>query len=408
MAASVSSAIASSNHGSNSAYALLAPLSGATSLVFAVTSVFDYISQKKKFKLSQKKQKEKYEEYLNSIEKQVRGFTNEYRAAQTHINPNVNECAVFPIEHNSRLWERRISDGDFMCVRIGTGTVMSDYIVESPKQQLTLQNDPLLEAADKIAQRSKTIDNIPVVCDLASGGVVGIIGNKSDNYNVINNIIVQVSALHGYDEVKIALFADEKDYDEWSWIRWLPHTFDNEKVHRYIASNAKDGYEICELLKETISRGQEEASVNSETLTPFYLFIITDLLKYKSLNLVSDFAKTVPKDARAQFGFIYASPKFEWLPSNCSTIIDMRSAVFSIYSKQSQLEKTEFVPDRAEYPLERFSRSMLSIKLELSAGKTPIPNMVTFLDGIGVKKSTKSTSLRIGLRPAHLNQFPFL
>lgn len=386
LAASVSSAIASSNHGSNSAYALLAPLSGATSLVFAVTSVFDYISQKKKFKLSQKKQKEKYEEYLNSIEKQVRGFTNEYRAAQTHINPNVNECAVFPIEHNSRLWERRISDGDFMCVRIGTGTVMSDYIVESPKQQLTLQNDPLLEAADKIAQRSKTIDNIPVVCDLASGGVVGIIGNKSDNYNVINNIIVQVSALHGYDEVKIALFADEKDYDEWSWIRWLPHTFDNEKVHRYIASNAKDGYEICELLKETISRGQEEASVNSETLTPFYLFIITDLLKYKSLNLVSDFAKTVPKDARAQFGFIYASPKFEWLPSNCSTIIDMRSAVFSIYSKQSQLEKTEFVPDRAEYPLERFSRSMLSIKLELSAGKTPIPNMVTFLDGIGVKK----------------------
>ena len=53
---------------------------------------------------------------------------------------------------------------------------------------------------------------------------------------VTQNMIIQATTKHSYNELKVIMLFDKKESHIFEPMRWLPHTFNNDFTQRYMAS----------------------------------------------------------------------------------------------------------------------------------------------------------------------------
>ncbi|WP_436756542.1 hypothetical protein, partial [Streptomyces sp. URMC 124] len=58
--------------------------------------------------------------------------------------------------------------------------------------------------------------------------------------------MAQSAVRHSPDEVKIAAFYEEKESTEWQWLRWLPHTWDDDRSSRYLADRRSSAHQLAD------------------------------------------------------------------------------------------------------------------------------------------------------------------
>lgn len=80
---------------------------------------------------------------------------------------------------------------------------------------------------------------------------VGIYGEYIQTVNMIKSLILQMVSLHSYDELKVILICDESDEKEWSFTKFIPHFWDNDKTVRFFATNADEVKEISAFIEKT-------------------------------------------------------------------------------------------------------------------------------------------------------------
>lgn len=72
---------------------------------------------------------------------------------------------------------------------------------------------------------------MPIAFSLKENNRIGLLGKSIDTINFLNAILIQLVALHSYQDVKIMLI-DRKN-TELQMFKWVPHLWDNEKKERY-------------------------------------------------------------------------------------------------------------------------------------------------------------------------------
>lgn len=281
------------------------------------------------------------------------------------------------------LWNRNINHADFSKIRFGTGSVKLPNGISVPKERFSMNDDALADKPRELFDRYNTMEDCAYTEKLIDNKIWGIIGDYKNVMNIVNNIAVQLSALHSYSDVKIAILCRENERDKYIWMKWLPHIFSSDKKIRMFGCDDNSIKNVCNFLGGEL-RSREENSKESSKQTlflPHYFVICTD----KSILEKNTLSKYIMNDDDLGFTFILAYQKMDKLPNECKVIVQHDDTYSGIYSLSSTIDETNTVNfdivDTAY--AEKYSRAISGLYLtEFSQGE--IPASIDYLDMLGI------------------------
>ena len=377
------------------------------SSVSIMMAVINYRSQKNKWLQIQELAKNKYHEHLREKEIEIIQAETEYIYTLSSINPGILECIDIAKRRERRLWERTLSDSDFLNIRLGTGEIISNVEVKIPKEQLVLEENPFLKEAAQLKARHEILSGVPVCHSFMEAPITGLEGTRDSVKKVAWTILINIATHHSYEDIKIVCIYPEREKEQWEWIRWLPHVWNSEKTRRFMSCtlvNNEDSSiqkhkkrqdktartllrELAEILKV---RRRDNLDNNRDKLpeTPFYFLVLADE------NLVeSSGEQFLPESSSLGFAVLYAYGDIRKLPKECNAIIncgDFENRINADIQMTSMSENRQiFIPDSMYTQLntvENFSRQLAPIKVQTSGRSGNIPSKALFLNGLGVTK----------------------
>lgn len=368
----------------------------STSMLFSVpmmvmgivTTVLNYRSQCKKYARTENLRLEKYQKYIADCETQIQEAVRQQRDAALHSNPTPAQCVKLARKVDRRLWERTCGDEDFMTLRIGQGSEPLALEVVTPKLGFMLEEDTFTRTPQQLADKYRTVGEMPVVCDLLRKPSLGIIGSRVHAVRAAHTLAAQLAVHHGYDEVKLVVLYPQQEQDQWAWMRWLPHTFDETRSTRYLAATKYDAGRILAPLAEELKRRAAAAGQDSWNKTspqmPYYLFLVADpsLLAEQP---VADYL--LRNDPTLGVGCVLLASALNELPRGVVQILDARARDSELYDRDQAGSKRIFQPDPfTAADGETLARALAPVRLPEKDSAQLLPSSITFLQGYHVQR----------------------
>ncbi|MBX6390206.1 MAG: cell division protein FtsK, partial [Frankia sp.] len=133
------------------------------------------------------------------------------RVARAQAAPDPAQVWLTATGPGGRLWERRRADPDYLVLRVGTADQPSLVEVEDP-------------AVDGVSRDVRWIvPDLPVLVDVAAGGVVGLAGPRPEVAGLARWLVGQAAVLHSPRDLRVEVLTDAAGQACWDWLRWLPH-----------------------------------------------------------------------------------------------------------------------------------------------------------------------------------------
>ncbi|MET8855944.1 FtsK/SpoIIIE domain-containing protein [Streptomyces sp. NPDC004579] len=172
----------------------------------------NYFMDKKQGRKSHAKQVKEYNEHKARIEKDAQEALLAERLDRRRAIPDPATVLSLGTGPRTRLWERRRTDADHLLLRVGTGQLPSEVVLDDPEQD------------DHKRQVTWTIEDAPVSLPLAERGVVGIAGPGDSAQALGRWAVAQTAVLHSPLDVQFYVLTESSGQESWDWVRWLPHS----------------------------------------------------------------------------------------------------------------------------------------------------------------------------------------
>lgn len=275
------------------------------------------------------------------------------------------------------LWNRNIRAEDFLTVRLGLGRMDISGMIKTPAVRFSVRSDALEERPGQLKAEYQTILQTPALLPIARHKVTGVIGEPARVQNVVNNIILQLVALHSYTDVRLMGLFRETELEQFGWMRWLPHTFSPDRSHRLLAAaDAAHQAALGYLLDVFRSRAPDHTDAEERPL-PVYVVLCTDpkiLYNHAVYRYLTD-------GVNYQVYFLLAYGHMEFLPNECRYLIqadDSFSGAFRMDENRSETDVVTFDRVPAELAVQMARQLSRYWVNELSDGE--IPNQIGFLE----------------------------
>ena len=360
--------------------------SAPMALIGVIMSIVRYKDEKAKYKEREKLRYIKYDEYINSEVNKIEELAKSQRSILLNDNPSTLQCAHLVDGPRRTLWDRRWSDNDFMYIRLGSGTLAANFSVQAPKENLTLEvADELHDTPAKISKKYETVDNCPIIMNFADHAVCGIVGNREKSIILSKNMVVQTTAHHSYDDLKVIIICDDKETNKFDFARFIPHIYDEDRTKRYFANTIDTANAILDEINEELNKRlkTEDKFDKEEINRPFYLFIFASM----ELTAQHPVMRKVPYASKKYgFGFVFLWDNLYNLPKDCYYVCELQNRSI-VFEKDRAQVKTEFELDAmkdADY--EYYARGLAPIKVDTIKRSAGLPKVITFLQGFNVHK----------------------
>ncbi|MCY9692060.1 type VII secretion protein EssC [Paenibacillus alginolyticus] len=328
----------------------------------------------------------KYKEYLDKIRNEITHI-REHQSLILHENHITLEDCVSRIKLRKRnLWERTHGQNDFLKFRLGLGSIPMYADFKFPENRFSVEDDVLQEELYRLVVEPKMLENVPISLSLTDDWISGIIGPREEVIHFVKGIILQLVALHSYDELRLVFLYDKREQAFWEFIKWLPHVWNAERSVRFIATNASELKELTAYLdKEIIGRQTVTSEEARKDITPYYVVVATD----KHLASKTEMLNTLLKQKKnIGFSVLHLYNELKDLPKECSIVVEYDGISSKIYD-QNDISGTHiaFKPDVLTIENEMdMAVSLSNTQLDSSVTAYALPNMLTFLDLFGVSK----------------------
>ncbi|MCR8643643.1 type VII secretion protein EssC [Paenibacillus sp. N1-5-1-14] len=342
--------------------------------------------EKRKHIRNERIRQEKYKIYIEDVRQEI-ASTSEYQKQILHENHVTIDNCVSRIKHLKRnLWERTYRQDDFLKISLGIGNLPLAADIKFPEKRFSLDDDHLQEQLYSLAQEPKTLEQVPISLSLLDDWVSGMIGRRPLVIDEARGLILQLTALHSYDELKLVFLYDKKEADTWEFVKWLPHVWSNDKSIRFIATEPSEVKELSVYLEREIAK-REHISSDEELreVTPYYVIFAID----KSLSDKAEMMNVLLKKKEHRgFSLIHLYDELKNLPKECSMVVEYNGDVSKIYDKDDISGKhIAFEPTLFSRESELdLAVQMANIQLDTTGASYALPNMLTFLDMFEVSK----------------------
>lgn len=353
-------------------------------LISVGISIITYRQQTKKHVKTEEIRESKYHAYLEKTCCYLEEENARQRKILLQMNPSPRECISAVENQTKHLWERRPTDSDFGTFRIGIGSVQANVRAIWEEDELALEEDVLEKEAAAMANAFKTIDDVPITIP-SDGRIVGITGEENDSIRLAKSIVVQLTALHSYEDMKIVIVFPEPKKEQWKWVRWLPHLSGKESDMRLLAFTQSGASTLKEKLTDVLRQRKNISSAeyrNSSKKNPQYVVFLTT----PELYWDNEFFTEVAADDLG-IRLICLAQSVSFLPKECDHIVELKHHTGKLYCQENAGDTIRFVTDSIrEEELEKLSRTMASITLSSAEITHTIPNSISFLKGYGLKQ----------------------
>ena len=353
----------------------------------------------------------KYADYIAGEKAHIRAIGEKQREITNQENPAPEICETILNKMSTSLWERTATDSDFLQVRMGAGYAPLCVEVKPPTDvnDFHMERDELEELTDRIIQETHLVDDVPARLDLLKYSSVGVIGNRRKVTDLLKNLLVSLSTLHFFRDVRIVGVFDPEEEEEWKSMRWLPHIWDDELQTRYLSfdpltaesfesatlsgekdhvdSYAKFREKVNSILAERKDPDFQAKWKNGMSPVLHYIFLFASRKKTECfLPMLSE------NDPAMGISTIFLYDEQYYLPNFCQYIVnvddpyDDRTA--TAFYKYRADEKMWFTmdPPIPQRKFDAFCRQMSAIEAEDAAARGQIPSSLTFLQCMDVNR----------------------
>jgi len=258
------------------------------------------------------------------------------------------------IRSGSRLWERRPTDQDFACLRLGTGTLPSTVIYKLSK--IENWDDPVIRDAMRLSEDSQFVTDVPITIPLRRNQPkgkkeeeekapptrysIGIAGNHPGGvYDFIRGALVDFTAYHSPTDTRLYVVGSYEARQHWRWAFSLPHTKEaqvetlcfeddqekkGEKEQDRVALFWKNLRNILERRKVRLMDQESGADVT----LPFLLVVIDAMAPLPEWSALRDLESEAAVSLLLQEGerlgaaVIFLMPERSKIPSGCQAVIE--------------------------------------------------------------------------------------
>ena len=365
-------------------------MSGGAAVMAAIWAVANNKYNKSEAGKSEQTRKTTYIEYINRLEKKLKEKAEYNRGVLLEQYPSADEMLSFAGAKQARLWEKSSAHRDFLSVRLGIGDIKAPYGIQIPNEDLASGYDPLNELPDKLKDEFKTLKQVPVSVSLYDNRIVGLVSSDPARRNALLRLVtLNLASSFPYNELRICSAFQAKEYDDLSFLRWLPHTWAPDGKLRLVADDSRSLgdvlYFLSDLFRDRMEKGKEKNADLTEKVLPHYVIFISDI----SLIAGEPIAKFL-LDPPIETGVtvVFCADSAERLPSKCDTVISDENGVAKIYNISTQESySSSLTIDNVSLPaMDYFSRNLANFELRDTTGNSEIPDMLTFLDMYKVSK----------------------
>lgn len=352
-----------------------------------VVSIVNYLRGNKTYRQNSEERRKVYLKKLEEVVADINEKQDAQRNAMLLADPSLEDCLVAVRSRSTALWCRKPNDTDFISVRLGTGEIPFSVRIECPREQL-MEEDELKKKPSEIYRANKTIENMPVICDVRGSGLVGLLGTPELTRAQLQNMILHLTTHHCNTELKLVCFCGEDDKEELSWIEDLPHTHGETKEEVYLASTQEEAdalfHSFTELFKQRKQEAQENSSYgNTPLYIPYILFIFFEPNLLKKADPINQYLFT---ERELGIGCLMAVQKIAQLPKQCTEIIALTDSKGEVYNTSHASERQVFTPDVTSLLFRRmFGQSMQPLYCDEGIVTSSFPRSYTFYQMLGIK-----------------------
>ncbi len=353
----------------------------------------------------------KYNEYLEMRRIDIKGVLEEQAQILRENNITTKECENRILTVQRNLWERSIGQNDFLNFRIGLGDLSMFGRLQYNERRFSLSDDILEDKMLELCEEPKILRNVPISLSLLDESI-GIIGERSDLNDFVKGLIIQLTALYSYDEVKLVVLYDKEDESEFGFVKWLPHVWNKDKTLRLIAASAEEVKSVSAHLERVFSYREEMNDADLADESPYYVVVT---LSKKQFNRAEVLKNVLASKKKVHISVVSVFTELRMLPKECSIVIELNGQDGKLYDKDDTSGKVlSFRPDIApKSSVLELSTHLANIRLDDSDQSTKLPKMITFLQMMGVGKvehlnslirwrendPTKSLAVPVGVNP---------
>ncbi len=296
--------------------------------------------QKHVARKEERKRQNLYKKYIDGLENKINDEMINQRNILQSNHYTVAGCQSIIKSHDTKLWQRRLNDNDFLMLPVGYGSIKMDIQVNYPEEHFSMVEDNLLDAVHALGEKERIIENVPIVYPFYENTATGIVGDAIVNKAFIDRLVLQIMTNYSYDEVKLVTLTSTDNKNDWDYIKALPHSYTNDKSFRFFGSDNEDYREIMYMLEKEYHLRKE--SNNSIKHIPHYV-IITDAIK--SIDNYDFLKEIMSSEIKYGFSIIMLVDKLAALPNECKNFIEVSPNECSIFNSNMSGDRQKFTID---------------------------------------------------------------
>ncbi|MGE6629927.1 type VII secretion protein EssC [Bacillus sp. NPDC077027] len=353
-------------------------VSMAMFIMTLITSSVQYFKEKSQRKRREEKRQRVYSLYLENKRKELQTLYDQQKFILAYHYPSFEQMKYLTSEISGRIWEKTLVSEDFLKLRLGTGVIPSSYEISMSGGDLANRDiDDLMEQSQQMQRVYREMRNVPITFGLADGPT-GLIGKAAIVKNEIHQLIGQLAFSHSYHDLRFVFIFNEQEYENWEWMKWLPHFQLPHTYGKGFIYNEQTRDQLLSSIYEILRERDLEEEKEKKIFTPHFVFIITNheliaehvILEYLEGN-------------RTDLGIsiIFAAETKESLSENISTLVRyINEEEGDILIQHKKAVRVPFRLDHHQRENnEAFSRTLRTLDHQVGMTNS-IPETVSFLD----------------------------
>ena len=156
------------------------------------------------------RRQEAYKEYLIKMQELIARETANQEKILRDNDVNTATCVSRILAPTPQIWERTPKHTDFLYLRLGNGNLPFVANIQYSERRFMVEHDDLVEAMYQFGERKRWLSNVPVCLPLAERFVSGVYADRSHLFSYAKSLILQIVALHCYDQVKLVMIYNPK------------------------------------------------------------------------------------------------------------------------------------------------------------------------------------------------------
>lgn len=342
-----------------------------------ITSVASIVTERRKYKKESRERIEKYHAYIEQKKKYVLKCRNQETDILNEIYYSTEQELAFVDDFSMCLFDRSVSDTDYLTIRVGTGSREAAKKIDYKKQEKLECEDELAVLPEKLAAEYKKVHQAPIVLDLKGSSAVGIVGGQKTLYGMLKNIVVDLVTRQYYTDLRLFLITDEETAPVFAWIRLLPHIQNEYLETRNIVCDADSKNIIFEYLYKELSRREAE-----QVTMPNLVVLVFNDAGLKSHPL----SKYIEMGEQVGITFLFFEENQEMLPSGCSKIVKLEGSEKGIVidsANKNEIQSFTYVsvPDSA---VEKMVFKLAPVYCEEVSLEASLTKSITLFELLGI------------------------